>query len=101
MNGGAHKLIYHGNLNSATKLLRACTHPLRLKLLGYIHENRTVNVNSIYRALKLKQSVTSQHLKILRDAGLVLPRREGKFIYYTLNYQRLEQIAEVAQKYFS
>ena len=101
MNGVAHKLIYHSNLNSTSKLFRACTHPLRLKLIAYINEHRSINVNRIYDSLKLKQSVTSQHLKILRDAQLVVTQRNGKYIFYSLNYRLLEQIADCTQKYFA
>ena len=101
MNGVANKLVYQSNLNSTSKLFRACTHPLRLKLIAYIHEHRNINVNRIYDSLKLKQSVTSQHLKILRDARLVFTHREGKYIFYSLNYILLEQIADCTQKYFS
>lgn len=101
MNGEAHKLIYHHNLSSTSKLFRACTHPLRLKLIAYIHEHQNINVNSIYDSLNLKQSVTSQHLKILRDARLVFTHRDGKYIFYSLNYILLEQISDSIQKYFT
>jgi ArsR family transcriptional regulator len=100
MNGAAHKLIYHGKLNSVCGLYRACTHPLRLKLLMYIHEHGKINVNNIYHTLKLKQSVTSQHLKILRDARLVNTVRDGKFIYYSVNYKLLAQLMGATEKYF-
>ena len=43
----------------------------------------------IYNTLKLEQSITSQHLRILRLAGLVETEREGKFIYYRVNYGKI------------
>jgi len=101
MNGAAQQLVYNRDLKTASNLLRACTHPLRLQLISYIDKNKSINVNNIYQALKLEQSVASQHLKILRDANLVLTIREGKFIFYSLNYELLEQIADSTQKYFS
>lgn len=100
MNGAANKLINHVRLKPATAVVRACAHPLRLKLMAYIHSKRTVNVNSIYRSLKLEQSVTSQHLKILRDARLVLAERDGKLVYYKLNYRFLQKIAGLMDKLF-
>ena len=101
MNGAAQQLVYNKDLKNASNLLRACTHPLRLQLISFIAENKSINVNSIYQALNLEQSVASQHLKILRDANVVLTNREGKFIFYSLNYELLEQIADSTQKYFS
>lgn len=37
----------------------------------------------------------SQHLKILRDEGLVLLKRKGKYIHYSVTYAKIESIARV------
>lgn len=78
------------NLNTASELLRAIAHPLRLQIIQFIDENKLINVNKIYNTLKLEQSITSQHLRILRKVGVVETRREGKFIYYSLNYAKID-----------
>jgi DNA-binding transcriptional ArsR family regulator len=49
----------------------------------------------VYAKLKIEQSVASQHLAILRNANIVVTEREGKFIYYTINKQRLAEIGEI------
>jgi len=77
------------NIEKAAELLRAVAHHLRLKIVKLIHEKQEVNVNVIYNTLKIEQSITSQHLKILRGEDVVRTRRDGKKIYYTLNYDRL------------
>lgn len=100
MSSAANKLINPVRLKAATAVVRACAHPLRLKLLAYIHGKRKTNVNAIYRTLKIEQSVTSQHLKILREANFVLTERDGKRIYYTVNYKQLKRISNLLQKYF-
>ena len=81
-------------------LLRAITHPLRLRLLSFIHGNREVNVNAIYNTLKLEQSITSQHLKVLRDVDIVRARRDGKFIFYAINYPQLRKIVSSVNSFF-
>jgi DNA-binding transcriptional ArsR family regulator len=48
----------------------------------------------MYGKLKLEQSVASQHLSILRKAGFVLTERQGKFIFYSVNYQRLKEVEQ-------
>jgi ArsR family transcriptional regulator len=73
----------------SSEILRALAHPLRLKILEFIDENGVINVNKIYNTLKLEQSITSQHLRILRLAGLVKTERDGKFIHYKLDYDKL------------
>jgi len=48
-----------------------------------------LSVNEIVEALEVTQPTVSHHLGILRDAGLVSMRREGKQIFYTLNQDRI------------
>jgi DNA-binding transcriptional ArsR family regulator len=81
--------INNERLQVSSDILRALAHPLRMKILEFIDKNKTINVNKIYNTLKLEQSITSQHLKILRASGLVQTHREGKFIHYTIDYPRL------------
>ena len=51
-----------------------------------------MTVTEIYVKLRLEQSVASQHLAILRRAGIVSTARDGKFIFYSLNYARLAEV---------
>ncbi len=48
-------------------------------------------------ALDAAQSRLSFHLKVLKDAGLVTDRREGRWMYYTINPDGLHKIEEVIQ----
>ena len=79
-------------LKKAAMILRALNHKLRQLLVRLIDEHQKMTVTEIYVSLKLEQSVVSQHLAILRRAGIVLTEREGKFIFYSLNYKRLKEI---------
>ncbi len=81
--------INNEKLQTSSEILRALAHPLRLKILSFIDQNGTINVNKIYNTLKLEQSITSQHLRILRVAGLVETRRDGKFIHYSIEYPKI------------
>ena len=57
-----------------------------------------MTVTDIYVKLRLEQSVASQHLAILRRAGVVVTQRQGKYIYYSLNKDRLEQISGLIEE---
>jgi len=72
--------------------LRAMSHPLRLKIIQLIKRNGSINVNRIYRALDMEQSMTSQHLRVLRQHGIVDAKRDGKMIYYSVNEARIHEI---------
>lgn len=87
------------NIQKASSVLRAISHPLRLKILNFINQNSKVNVQTIYSTLHLDQSIASQQLRILRDANLVHAERSGKEIYYSLNMQHLTDLAKTLHHY--
>lgn len=86
------------NIQKASKVFRAFNHKLRQKILRLIDEKGRITVTSIYVALRLEQSVASQHLAILRTAGFVNTEREGRFIFYSVNYQKIKQINQIAEQ---
>ena len=101
MSGVAYKLVNNKKLDVASSVMRAITHPLRLKLITFIDQSRRVNVNKIYKSLKMEQSVASQHLRILREDDLVKAERNGKLIFYTINYVKLQDIANGVSKFLA
>lgn len=88
----------YAELRKAVIVLRAVNHKLRQQIISMLEENVEMAVTDIYVALRLEQSVASQHLAILRRAGVVDTNRQGKFIYYTLNHERLAQIGRLVEE---
>jgi DNA-binding transcriptional ArsR family regulator len=76
-------------LKKAMIQLRAINHKLRQMILQYIGQHDKITVTEIFNHLLLEQSVASQHLSVLRKAGFVKTKRDGKFIYYSVNRQRM------------
>ena len=76
----------------AAMILRALNHKLRQQIVKLIDEHQKMTVTEIYVKLRLEQSVASQHLAILRRAGIVITQRDGKFIFYTVSHKRIEDI---------
>jgi DNA-binding transcriptional ArsR family regulator len=85
------------NVKKASLILRAINHKLRQQILKLIDEQGRITVTEIYVKLRLEQSVASQHLAILRKAGFVKTERDGKFIYYTVNTSRLEELNQFVE----
>ncbi len=83
-------------LKKAALILRAINHKLRQQIVKLIHQKGKITVTEIYVKLRLEQSVASQHLAILRKAGFVTATRDGKFIYYSVNYDRLTDVHKFA-----
>ena len=82
----------YGDLRKAVLVLRAVNHDLRQQIISLLLDKGRLTVTDIYIKLRLEQSVTSQHLAILRRASVVSTAREGKYIYYSINPDRLSQI---------
>jgi DNA-binding transcriptional ArsR family regulator len=85
------------NVKKAALILRAINHKLRQQILKLIDEQGRITVTEIYVKLRLEQSVASQHLAILRKAGFVNTDRDGKFIYYSVNTNRLEELNQFVE----
>lgn len=91
------KLNYN-ELRKAVLVLRAVNHKLRQRIIDLLDSNNQMTVTDIYIKLRLEQSVASQHLAILRRAGVVITERNGKFIYYALDHNRLAQINHLVEQ---
>ena len=63
--------------------IKAFAHPLRLAILDILAQGELC-VCELMEQLTLEQAVISKHLRILKDAGLVMCRKDGLKMYYTL-----------------
>jgi len=96
--GGKDIQLDYSDLRKAVLVIRAVNHKLRQRVVDLLEENDSMTVTDIYIKLRLEQSVASQHLAILRRAGVVLTERQGKFIYYSLDKDRLAQISRLVEE---
>ncbi len=85
-------------VKKAALVLRALNHKLRQQILKMIDESGKMTVTELYVKLRLEQSVASQHLAILRKAGFVKTERDGKFIYYSVNINRMQELNEFVKQ---
>ncbi len=88
----------YAELRKAVLVLRAINHKLRQQIVDLLEQGEKLTVTDIYIKLRLEQSVASQHLAILRRSGVVVTDRQGKFIYYTLDKERLTQISRLVEE---
>ena len=73
--------------------------PTRLKIL-YMLEAGEASVNTISGSLGISQSVTSQHLKLLRVARLVRWHKDGKNVIYALNDDHIARILSLGTEHY-
>jgi DNA-binding transcriptional ArsR family regulator len=101
------------NIDKLSELFKLFSDPTRLKMIKLIGEGSTevtlgncvpetctgkggpLCVNAMVNRLDVTQSAVSQHLRVLRQAGIVRGERKGSFIHYTLNRERLDKFREL------
>ena len=81
-------------------LLKIVSDENRLRILFLLRDGELC-VCKIYDALELSQSLVSHHLAILRSYNLVNDRKEGKWVYYSLNKETLEEFNTLHQAVFN
>lgn len=81
--------------HSAEKLARlawAIAHPMRVRIVRMLMERESCVCGEIVDALPIAQSTVSQHLKILKESGLVQGEVEGPKVCYCINRQSLQEM---------
>ncbi|MDA7965475.1 metalloregulator ArsR/SmtB family transcription factor [Ruegeria sp.] len=87
------------NATQASNFLKAISHEGRLMILCHLTSGEK-SVTQLEELLSARQAAVSQQLSRLRLEGLVVPRREGKAIYYRLADDRPRRILEVVHAMF-
>jgi len=85
--------ILHDGQRTA-RLFHALADETRLRILAQLADGEQCVCN-LTDALEAGQSRLSFHLKTLKDAGLVTDRRQGRWIYYTLRPEAVEELRAV------
>jgi ArsR family transcriptional regulator, arsenate/arsenite/antimonite-responsive transcriptional repressor len=81
--------------NQLAVILKAMGHPARVAILEFLLKTETCICGDIVDELPLAQPTVSQHLKALKDAGLIVGNIEGNAICYCINPAVFEQFRAV------
>ncbi|TMA55145.1 MAG: winged helix-turn-helix transcriptional regulator [Deltaproteobacteria bacterium] len=84
-----------GSLAQAASWFRALGDETRLQIIDRLSEGEQC-VCDLTDLLETKQSLLSFHLKTLKEAGILKDRREGRWVYYSLNPDALEALEQFA-----
>lgn len=87
-------------LIKSAQVLKILGNVKRLEILYNIID-KELNVGQLERAVKLSQSALSQHLAVLRKAGIVNTRRSAQTIFYSLNDPTVLQILNTMKKLYA
>ena len=89
--------MYSNIFSQHAELLKALAHPRRLEIISLLRDQE-LPVTSIHSMLDLPQANISQHLMILRDAGVVTTRRDGKQIYYSISNLKFVKASDLIRE---
>ena len=87
------------DLQRAALAMKAISHPLRLEILCLLG-NGEVNVQDIVESVGTSQGNVSQHLRILRDKGVLATRKEANFVFYRINDTRTLKLVSLMRDVF-
>ena len=84
--------------DQVASVAKALAHPARLRILDRLGPGAPQLAGDIVGECPLAQSTVSEHLRVLRQAGLVLTRRDGPRIWYRLNRAALRDFAATVEQ---
>src|ERR1035437_5540495 len=76
-------------------LFKTLAHPARLQILQFLAETKTCISGDISEELPLSRTTVNQHLKELKDAGLIRGQVTGAKMNYCLDFTKMEEMKEI------
>jgi ArsR family transcriptional regulator len=99
---GATKLSIHtAEQIELSEFAKVLAHPARIAILQYISKQKNCICGDIVDEVGLSQPTISQHLQVIRKAGLLKGTFEGKSICYCLDLERFKEFQQNLQTFFT
>ncbi len=93
--------IFTEGQNKLSSLFKVLGHPARIAILQYIIDQKTCICNDLVEELGLAQATISQHLKELKNIGLIQGTIEGKSVCYCIDEKLWKQIQGEFNTFFN
>jgi DNA-binding transcriptional ArsR family regulator len=87
-------------VEDAARVFKILSVETRVKMIDLLRR-RSLCVNALARTLNISPAAVSQHLRILRDADVVVAEKRGYFVHYRINEQTLERWRMTADQILS
>lgn len=81
-------------------VFQALAHPTRIAIIELLRDEGEVPVSGIYERLSLEQANASQHLAVLRAKQIVVGRKDGNQVFYSLRDPILGKILDLMRQFF-
>jgi ArsR family transcriptional regulator len=81
-------------------IFQALAHPTRIAIIELLRDEGEVAVTAVHESLELEQTNISQHLAVLRAKHLVVARKDGKQVFYSLRDPVIGKVLDLMRRYF-
>ena len=88
-------------LQEQANIFKALAHPARLQILQFLAETKTCISGDISEELPLSRTTVNQHLKELKDSGLIQGHVEGVKMNYCLDYEKVEEMKKIITEFLN
>jgi len=88
-------------LQEQANLFKALAHPARIQIIQFLAETKTCISGDISDELPLSRTTVNQHLKELKDIGLIQGNVEGVKTNYCLDYTRIEELKKIMTEFLN
>lgn len=85
--------------NESLEIFKALSSPIRIKIIEKLYDG-PVCVCRLNTGIDFSQANLSQHLKILKDSGIVVSEKRGLYQYYSLKNNKIKKIIELADSIY-
>jgi len=93
--------LFEKHLAETAGLFKALAHPARLRILQFLAETQTCITGDISEELPLSRTTVNQHLKELKDAGLIQGHVDGVRTNYCLNPKKIGELKDSLQEFLN
>lgn len=87
--------LFSEELQKRANLFKALAHPARLQILQFLAQTKTCLTGDISEHFPLTRATVNQHMKELKDAGLICGHLEGAKIVYCLDIGKVKEMEEI------
>ncbi len=99
--GASKSNLFSESQNEIAFLAKAIGHPARVAILNYLHATKICINSDLVQELGLAQATISQHLKELKEIGIIQGSIEGTSICYCINAEKWAHMSQLFSDFFS
>lgn len=81
----------------AAQMLKSVAHPVRIEIINHLIEKKKITVNDLKDQLNITQSMTSQHLAILKNAGILDCEKQANACYYSIRNKNVLKLLDCVE----